>query len=223
MKTFLLTFQSFTSPEILLRKLIERYHVPRNKSKLQSFGEFEKYRQKIQLRVCNILQQWTRKFPFDFVVTNTTSTAAAAVRAGQDRAKESLLLLQLLEFLEDIVMRDHAALAKNIRKHVMRLVLTETASAEHQHQPRLRLESTSNSPLSDLVTSATSISKQLQSPPSFPSSPAKDKWTISLATGKVDIFSVEPEEIAKQLTLVEFDLFSSIMVRSFMICVCVIN
>jgi hypothetical protein len=77
-KTFLLTYQSFTTPSVLLRKLIERYHVPRQpyNSRRLPFDEFDKLRIRIQLRVCNVIQQWTKKYGSDFVdsATNVPST-----------------------------------------------------------------------------------------------------------------------------------------------------
>jgi len=47
MKAFLLTYRSFATPEQLLCKLIERYHVPARE---------EQNRTKIQLRVCNTVK-----------------------------------------------------------------------------------------------------------------------------------------------------------------------
>ena len=49
MKTFITTYRSFTSPEVLLRKLISRFRVP---------DDHERERIPIQLRTCNILRQW---------------------------------------------------------------------------------------------------------------------------------------------------------------------
>ena len=56
MKTFLYTYQSFATPEKLLKKLIERYNVVRPEG--MSFREFAVLKQTIQARVINALRLW---------------------------------------------------------------------------------------------------------------------------------------------------------------------
>ena len=55
-KTFLYTYQSFATPEKLLKKLIERYNVVRPDR--MPFQEFTMLRQTIQARVINALRLW---------------------------------------------------------------------------------------------------------------------------------------------------------------------
>ena len=55
-KTFLYTYQSFATPEKLLKKLIERYNVVRPEQ--MPFQEFTMLRQTIQARVINALRLW---------------------------------------------------------------------------------------------------------------------------------------------------------------------
>ena len=55
-KTFLYTYQSFATPEKLLKKLIERYNVVRPER--MPFQEFTMLRQTIQARVINALRLW---------------------------------------------------------------------------------------------------------------------------------------------------------------------
>ena len=57
MKTFITTFRSFTTPQILLKKLIERFHVP---------SEFEEDAVTIHLRICNVLKNWIENSYDDF-------------------------------------------------------------------------------------------------------------------------------------------------------------
>lgn len=63
MKTFLLTYQSFATPDKLLRKLIERYNVVRPSH--MSVTEFSHMRQTIQARVINALRLWV-EYGVDF-------------------------------------------------------------------------------------------------------------------------------------------------------------
>lgn len=55
-KTFLFTYQAFTTPEKLLKKLIERYNVVCPEG--MSLKEFDVMRQTIQARVINALRLW---------------------------------------------------------------------------------------------------------------------------------------------------------------------
>ena len=55
-KTFLFTYQAFTTPEKLLRKLIERYNVVCPEG--MPLKEFDVMRQTIQARVINALRLW---------------------------------------------------------------------------------------------------------------------------------------------------------------------
>lgn len=56
-KTFITTYQSFTTPETLLKKLIQRFHVPEEKRDIAL---------PIQLRTCNALKQWVETSYLDF-------------------------------------------------------------------------------------------------------------------------------------------------------------
>ena len=55
-KTFLYTYQSFATPQRLLRKLIERYNVVRPSG--MSFKSFAVMKQTIQARVINAFKLW---------------------------------------------------------------------------------------------------------------------------------------------------------------------
>ncbi|KAJ5077753.1 ras guanine nucleotide exchange factor i-related [Anaeramoeba ignava] len=64
MDTFLMTYQSFTTPTKLLHKLIERYNVP-NHLDLEE-REFEKLKKAVKLRVCTVLKVWIKRHFKDF-------------------------------------------------------------------------------------------------------------------------------------------------------------
>jgi hypothetical protein len=66
LKTFFYTYQSFTSPETLLKKIIQKYHVRPEKGVVVD----DKYRAEIidpvQTRVCRVLKFWIEQCPWDF-------------------------------------------------------------------------------------------------------------------------------------------------------------
>lgn len=194
MKTFLLTYQSFTTPSAFLKKIIERYHVPRQMYKGSTFQEFEKMRTKVQLRCCNVLQQWTKKHFYDFVdFSGTLSSTQVNVNGNksqldQDRKKEQalnkhLLLIKVLDFAEKVIIEDHPLLGKQIRKNVLRL-----RDGSYISQAQMVRQSSVNTPT--------------------PKSPSKP-----ITVGEdINLFALEPEELARQLTVMEFDLFAKLMV-----------
>ncbi|TPX40913.1 hypothetical protein SeLEV6574_g06351 [Synchytrium endobioticum] len=161
-KTFLLTYQSFTSAFVLLKKLIERYHVPRIGNMSQ--GEFEKFRLTVQLRVCNVILQWTKKYTSDFL----------DVKNGE------ALIAEMTKFTESILAADHPTMAKQIRKSITKLKEGPEAWSSH-------------------------VAKSMGPPPPPPSkAPRQGK------DGVLRIFDYPAEEIARQLTLIEFGLFYNI-------------
>jgi len=148
-KTFLLTYPSFTTSVILLQKLIERYHVPLKKFK--NFAEFDKMRLFIQIRVCSVLEKWTKNFNHDII----------------DKKDGEEIKQQLLNFVEGILAEDQWKIAKTIRKTIYRMKKTEA----NDEQNNLSI---CNIPL------------------------------------KLGIFSYSNEDIAQQLTVLDFQLFQKI-------------
>ncbi|KAJ3258646.1 hypothetical protein HK103_003435 [Boothiomyces macroporosus] len=102
-KTFLLTYQSFIDAQSLLKKLIKRYSVINVNG--CTWSEFEKIRKPIELRVCNVLLQWIKKFPFDFMhpIDGISNCNAA------------------LEFVDQVITRDHPQMAKQMRKNLTKM------------------------------------------------------------------------------------------------------
>jgi hypothetical protein len=76
MKAFLLTYRSFATPELLLAKLIERYHVPPRE---------DKNRTKIQLRVCNTIKVFPLNLHRLVVIAWSLTLNAAYRRVVLDR------------------------------------------------------------------------------------------------------------------------------------------
>ena len=57
-KTFITTYRSFTTPGILLKKILQRYRVPKNISASDT--------QTIRARACNLLKLWIENEYQDF-------------------------------------------------------------------------------------------------------------------------------------------------------------
>ncbi|KAJ2998963.1 hypothetical protein HDV02_003801 [Globomyces sp. JEL0801] len=150
-KTFLLTYQSFTDTSTVIQLLVQSYTVLNLEN--QNWTEFEKLRKPIQLRICNILLQWIKKYPSGFL------NPIDGVRNCNE----------LLEFSDRIISKDHFSTAKQIRKNITRLRDGGLISA-----PKIRL--------------SYSIPQE----------------------SKVNLMSIPSEEVAQQLTFIEWTLFSDL-------------
>ncbi|KAJ6225986.1 ras guanine nucleotide exchange factor i-related [Anaeramoeba flamelloides] len=58
--TFLLTYLSFTTSEMFLTKLIQRFHVPRSKDK--TIDQYKIQKRKVIIRVINVIKIWIDKY-----------------------------------------------------------------------------------------------------------------------------------------------------------------
>jgi hypothetical protein len=90
LKTFINTYRSFTTPRVLLKKLIERYQAPAKLSVIE--------REAIHIRVCNALKLWISKSIQDF-----------------DGAE---MMEMLVHFVASDIAADHKELASNLRKQI---------------------------------------------------------------------------------------------------------
>jgi son of sevenless-like protein len=158
---FLMTYQSFTQPERLLAKLIQRYNVPKPEDLEEA--KFDKWKQEtvrpIQLRVINFIKKWMTEFFSDF---------------------SDKVIGQLRKFIDVDLPRDgNDALAKTLNGTLAkqlkgaseeRIVMFNSAPPEVKVNPRD-------------IFAATEL-----------------RWE-----------DIDELEIARQLTLLEFSLFSSIL------------
>ncbi|KAJ3269435.1 Son of sevenless 2, partial [Borealophlyctis nickersoniae] len=207
-KTFLLTYQSFTTPILFLRKLIERYHVPR--SRRETWPSFEKYRTTIQLRVCNVLLQWTRHYQAEFAVPESErkSDSPGEVRGGQSSeglgetetegggGKERKGVYgEAMAFVEQILAADHPGMAKQIRRNLIR---AQTSG----NKPHLPL------PHKNILSRLKKSPSRLPSLPPSPSTSAPP--SLTLPHTHASIFKYHADQVAQQLTVIDFSLFAQI-------------
>ncbi|XP_019851329.1 PREDICTED: uncharacterized protein LOC100638387 isoform X1 [Amphimedon queenslandica] len=152
-KTFLLTYQSYATPDKLLRKLIERYNVVRPLG--TSLGEFSQMRQTIQARVINALRLW--------------------VEYGVDFKDNVTLQDNILHFISSVLVLDHPRLCRPLRTNILSIRgLIQKRNVKMFRDP--------------------------PPPVKFPANPGP----------VLSVFDFDPEEIARQLTLIDFSLFAKI-------------
>ncbi|KYQ92724.1 Ras guanine nucleotide exchange factor [Tieghemostelium lacteum] len=85
-KTFITTYRSFTTGEIFLMKLIQRYFIPNLKPHLIPALQFKtKFQNPIQLRVLNVLRLWVDNYIGDFTpkMVQRVSTFLSKTSHGQ--------------------------------------------------------------------------------------------------------------------------------------------
>ncbi|GAM22694.1 hypothetical protein SAMD00019534_058690 [Acytostelium subglobosum LB1] len=158
-KTFLLTYQSFTTNEKLLQKLIQRYQVPQRPG--QSDDEWKKIAIPIQLRVVNVLKTWINQSFSEF----------------NDK------LIQNIKSFVEVLKHDNLALANRIMQ-TLNSKIKGIGGEDDEEDKKSKIVFTMPAP-----------------EPKVP----KNIWSTSLT-----IFDVDEEEVARQLTLIDFEIFSSI-------------
>ncbi|KAJ5075793.1 ras guanine nucleotide exchange factor i-related [Anaeramoeba ignava] len=162
LETFLMTYQSFTTPKMLLRKLIQRWHVPKSKNMADEI--FRPKKRSIQLRVCNVIKNWIEKHYSDF---------------------QTKLKKEMLDFIENTIATDgHVSLSNQLKN----LLLSGPKTTVQIKQSGNNVKSFEDQ---KLTAPEPKVPKNIFSP------------TLSL-------FDVDEEEIARQLTIREFSIYSAI-------------
>ncbi len=101
-KTFLLTYQSFATPDKLLRKLIERYNVVLTEG--MALSQFNHVRQTIQARVINALRLWV-EYGVDFkgkllIILRTCTCTVGSPYKGHLGIRHFVLYIEVVLSLE---------------------------------------------------------------------------------------------------------------------------
>lgn len=158
LKTFLLTYTTFTTAEKLLHKLIERYHVPQDRKppNIRPEDWNTTTLMPIRLRVCNVLRKWIEEF--------------------EDELSSTRLLRTLKTFLETTLKPDGY------------VVLAEAMSAALARKM-----------------------KQREIPPAtITEPPPEPKVPRNVFSPSLSLMDINDEELARQLTLMEFETFRAI-------------
>jgi len=159
MRTFLYTYQSFTSPEMLLKKLIQRYHVPLPKGVQEDKFKTE-LQQPIRTRVCNVMKYWIDKCSWDF---------------------NEKMISNLNSFINGPLSRDgNLSLVKQLRNSINKLHKKKNVMDEDRNYV-------------------------------FGVNPPEPKVPKSIFSPAINFSQVDEVEIARQLTLIEFGIFSQIV------------
>jgi hypothetical protein len=164
LKTFFYTYQSFCSPELLLKKLIQKYHVP-----LQKGGTAdERYKtevvEPVQTRVCRVLKFWIEQCPWDF-----------------NGPQSEKLLNNLNAFIDGPLSRDgNFTLVKQLRNSITKTLKKQKGGGDDEKT----------------ITAGFN--------------PPEPKVPRNIFSPHLSLKDIDELEIARQLTLIEFNIFTSI-------------
>jgi len=127
-KTFLLTYRSFTNPEMLFTKLKERYRVPE--------GHDAKQKEVVQMRVLIIMKHWVDGF---------------------NDSSEMLILRPMVEFMETEVKADKSQVLEKVVTQLLKAINSKKSTVkppfnfpEDPPAPRLKARKQHGHPLLDL-------------------------------------------------------------------------
>ena len=175
MHTFLLSYQTFTTPENLLAKLIQRYHIVRPAD--MSYSDFGNMRTSIQARVINALRLWVEHGDdFKGETLQKFSIFNLFIFCNEGNVN---LQTRLLNFTSSILYNDWPKLCCRLRRNLVAIQDEENALRgvwSLKPKPRLRLPTHVGNVMS--------------------------------------LFDFHAEEIARQITLIDFKLFAAIKVKT---------
>jgi len=131
---FLLGYKAVTTPELLLKKLIERYNVPE--------GRLDPtYVEKMRMRICIFLKQWMEN----------------RYESISDELRE-----KVLDFLKDTVSRDLPAVAESIQKTISSGSMKRSLSvSSSEPPPKPKLPKSLSQNLSLLMIDPLELARQL--------------------------------------------------------------
>ncbi|XP_025106105.1 son of sevenless homolog 2-like [Pomacea canaliculata] len=170
-RTFLLTYRSFCTPQELLDLLIERFDIVEPVMEPVGEDNFEmclriredlkrfrkEYIKPVQFRVVNVLRHWVDHHFYDF-------------------ERDKSLLEKLQEFLRSVKGKAMRKMADSIIKVIQRRLESINTEREFTHQKK----------------------------------PPQIEWHLTRNPEEFEIVKLHPVEIARQVTLLEFDLYRAI-------------
>lgn len=170
-RTFLLTYRSFCSPQDLLDLLMERFDIVEPHVEPEEGDNFEQdlriredlkrfrkeYVKPVQFRVVNVLRHWVDHHFYDF-------------------ERDKSLLEKLTDFLRKIKGKAMRKMADSIIKVIQRRLESANTEREFTHQGK---------------------------PPAI-------EWHLTRKIEEFELMTLHPVEIARQVTLLEFDLYRAI-------------
>ncbi|KAL6073663.1 RasGEF domain containing protein [Balamuthia mandrillaris] len=164
MQCFINTLHGFTTPEIVVKKLVQRYNVPIPKG--MNYREYKgNLHSPIAKRVCNVFKFWLEACSNDF-------------------RRDDKLLSRLNSFIHGPLTQDgFIDLAKVLQNTIATHVLKKEAQTE--------------------VTS-------------FAEEPPEPKVPMKIFSMEVKLQDIDEEEVARQMTLVDMELFKRIAAHEFL-------
>ncbi|KAF9459923.1 ras guanine nucleotide exchange factor domain-containing protein [Collybia nuda] len=223
---FLLTYRRFASPRSVLLAMQKRMRQLDNPSGDPMFACFA------QMRICHLLELWIRDYPYDFSVKGTAGALAALVKSIISKTyllhygSEFLPFLEMLPNLvdqdsawawkvDDIGSDDSNSLLEEEESpatdtdspDVSPILIREKALASIPLGPSR--ERKPSLPLPSILTSGTTVSAgQIEVADTSEKQQIKD--LVKLAQ---EVLTLDPDEIAQEITRVEVKLFLDIQPR----------
>eukprot|EP00026_Physarum_polycephalum_P002180 Phypoly_transcript_02185.p1 GENE.Phypoly_transcript_02185~~Phypoly_transcript_02185.p1 ORF type:complete len:940 (-),score=130.13 Phypoly_transcript_02185:39-2858(-) len=112
LKMFFYTYQSFTSPQMLLKKLIQKYHVRVEKGVVVDDKFKAEVIEPVQTRVCRVLKFWIEQCPWDFngpTSEKLLNSLNAFIDGPLSRDSNFTLVKQLRNSITKTMKKKHAA------------------------------------------------------------------------------------------------------------------
>ena len=209
---FLLTYHSFTTPRELLSKLSSRFHVPLppnlSPEELLHFKTFKLDR--IQIRVCSVLKNWLDEhWTADFAGDPTLKRELQTLINSMLENSGSLLTSQLAKAL-NALLKKKERMSSGPGGNTGSIVVQSSAVGAALVAAGA---AGSGRPASSLSPGASSSAASSASPSSGVSVPPKLLISSRLTLDSFNLMDVDETELARQLTLIDFDKFKSIQPR----------
>jgi len=190
-RAFLVTYQLFTTSSALLAKLSQRYNVPRDPTVPDD--EWRKRVLPIQIRVVNVIKSWIEEFHSDFDDTTVSN---------------------IRDFLNFQVRESHPALAATTLTLLEKLCSKDDDNGSFYEQRRAMTPSSPSSPSSNSSYGGHSSSRIVQF--SFSVDPPRPIVPKNVFSPNLTWEDVDEEELARQLTLIEFEYIYKIRTPEFL-------
>eukprot|EP01089_Gocevia_fonbrunei_P011862 TRINITY_DN2635_c0_g2_i1.p1 TRINITY_DN2635_c0_g2~~TRINITY_DN2635_c0_g2_i1.p1 ORF type:complete len:409 (-),score=64.63 TRINITY_DN2635_c0_g2_i1:8-1234(-) len=221
MAAFFITYRSFTTPQILLDRLICRYEaVPSSLlSESEKLNFLQKKQSVIRLRAFNALKFWVERHEYDLqdeeVKKNFQSFAKSlALLSEQDKKMSNMLLRAIQKAVKRLNLEnskcDYEIQLRVFQAHQEKILKMLKHLEDMRRGARRVATEETGSPEKHAETGDDIYGNPINKPPPLPILPKNYRRPSEY------LLDWDPEEIARQLTLIEFEIFRRIQPKEFL-------